>query len=252
MASERDILASHIDKNSLGHGYLFTGPGNETLAEDFIKSLLCLSPKSLSSCGECRPCKLFLKNPEFVIHIIDSAKGAGIDQVRKMRAAAFLTAPEKKNIFLVRFPERMSREASSAMLKILEEPPKGVIFVFLAENPFLIHHTLRSRMAIFRSNDEQSYAHDSLGGRIFREPLYKRFREANALTEKPEEARAFVRSCVLALERELRENVGGSGDTVSVGRRLEEATRALFLLEHSRVHPRLILDMFLSAGVRQG
>lgn len=249
MVAQDGVLASHITNHSLGHSYLFTGPGKEAASEHFIKSLLCRSSPPLSACGECRPCRLFLKSPELVIHVVDCLKAGGIDEVRKMRTEAFLTTAENKNIFLIRFPERMSREASSAMLKIVEEPPRGVLFVFLAENPFSIHPPLRSRMATFRSNREVSYAHDSLCSRVLHSPLPERFREAKALAENSEAARVFVRDCILMLERELRESVDGSRVVRPLGHNLEEACRALFLLEYSRMHPRLVLDMFLGAWI---
>lgn len=251
MVAQDDVLASHIANKSLGHSYLFTGPGSEAASEHFIKSLLCRSPASLSACGECESCRLFLKNPELVIHIVDCLKNGGIDEVRKIRAEAFLTTEKNKNIFLVRFPERMSREASSAMLKIVEEPPRGVLFVFLAENPFSIHPSLRSRMVTFRSNKEQSYAYDSMCSRVLHSPLPERFREAKALAENSEAARVFVRDCILMLERELRESVDRSYAVVPLGNNLQEACRALFLLEHSRMHPRLVLNMFLGAWTGQ-
>ncbi|MFC1595045.1 hypothetical protein ACFL3E_01300 [Patescibacteria group bacterium] len=255
----RQQLASIIEKGQVGHAFLFVGADSSersALIDDFVNSLLCKKrPKSkdLSFCNVCKICAVFKKNPLFLINRIgfDSEGDIGIKDIRNFRARALKTTDQAKKIFLIFKAERMTQEASAAILKILEEPPEDTIFIFITSSENLIHHTLRSRMNIIRlpQTSESADQHQRLKEtkQILFNPLHERIEKAGVLADSKDGARIFLEDSITVLTKHLDECVQKEEDEVTVkraGEYLQASCHALFLLNSSNVTPKLLLETF--------
>ena len=140
-----------LSKENLHHAYLFYGReglGKKDLLTYISNTILCEST-NLVSCGKCKNCKLILSNTHPDLHVIlreEGKKNISISQIINLREkiyeSAFLGTNKiisKPNI------ESMSRDASDAILKILEEPPKDTFFIMSSSFIHQIPSTIRSR-----------------------------------------------------------------------------------------------------------
>ena len=156
----QDHLLSALERGlslgQLSHAYLLVGPpqvGKGTLAMKMAQALNCLQDSP--PCGECASCSRVQRGIHADVQVIapaaDERTGRmrseiGIDQVRDMEHAAALGAYEGKyRVFIIDGVEKMSLEASNALLKTLEEPPSGVIFLLLSSREDDLLSTIRSR-----------------------------------------------------------------------------------------------------------
>src|SRR3990167_773890 len=129
------MLDEIIKSEKIAHSFLFLGPDREAMGKtaiEFAKALNCQQiPEGLHSCGVCISCKKIesLNHPD-IGHI--RAEGASpqikIEQVRNLQRETHLKPIEAKTkIYIIYDADLMNIEASNCLLKILEEPPKGVI-----------------------------------------------------------------------------------------------------------------------------
>ena len=152
------LLAKSLEKDMLSHAYLFVGPprvGKMTLALNLAQSVNCIEPPSCRPCGECNQCLRIAVGQHSDLQVIDLVANAsvsatrteiGIDQVREVQHSATLKPYEGKyRVFI--FPEAssLSSEASTALLKLLEEPPESVLFILITTRGESIFPTIRSR-----------------------------------------------------------------------------------------------------------
>ncbi len=146
-------LSGALAEGKTGHAYLFVGPaavGKKTLVSAFVKQLLCLE-QGADSCG-CRSCKqLDMGNhPDFET-ILPSGNSIKIDQLRDMQHSAYLRPVlGSHKIFFFPGAELLTEAAANSFLKILEEPPSGVVFLFTAVRADNILPTIRSRCQVFQ------------------------------------------------------------------------------------------------------
>ncbi len=146
-------LRGALAEGKTGHAYLFLGPagvGKKTLARAFAKQLLCLEPEA-DSCG-CRSCKQMDTgyHPDFET-IVPSGNSIKIDQLREMQHNAYLRPMVGTHkIFFFPEAEQLTEAAANSFLKILEEPPSGVVFLFTAVRADNILPTIRSRCQVFQ------------------------------------------------------------------------------------------------------
>ncbi len=155
------ILQSSVKKNSISHFYIFHGPNNvgkKTLAYSFSKLLLCeREDNNDEPCSKCSSCKKIEEKKHFDVVFIDSnTKVEGIEEnksdlirlphVQEINRLSNL-GPFMSNykIFILDSAEKLNNEASNAFLKLLEEPPKTSIFLFLVNDLSSIFSTILSR-----------------------------------------------------------------------------------------------------------
>lgn len=154
------LLRGHIQKNSLRHAYLITGPdgiGKRTLALRFIQALAC--PQAGSSavpCLECPTCQQLerLAHPDlFPIQLEQGSKQIKIDQIRELIHSLSLSPYQASRRFglLLNF-ERANHPTQNALLKTLEEPPAPVILVLTAVSSSALLETITSRCEEIRLN----------------------------------------------------------------------------------------------------
>lgn len=146
-------------ESKVGHAYLFVGPagvGRKTLTRAFAKRLLCnnsgggADPLGLE-CNHCRSCTLFQagSHPDFIT-VAATGNSIKIDQLRELQFNTYLR-PLNSDYKVFFFPdaEQLTEAAANSFLKILEEPPAGVVFLFTAVRADRILPTIRSRCQVY-------------------------------------------------------------------------------------------------------
>jgi DNA polymerase III subunit gamma/tau len=136
------VLRGAVAKGRVGHGYLLTGPrgvGKTTAARILAMALNC--PRRQPSgdpCGECENCvRVWSGAANLDVVEIDAASNRGVDDARELRERAMYAASREGHykVYIVDEAHMLTREAWNALLKVLEEPPPGVVFVFATTEP---------------------------------------------------------------------------------------------------------------------
>lgn len=146
-------LRNAIDSGRVGHAYLFTGPrgvGKTTTARILAKALNCERGPTSKPCQECESCRRIASGSDMDVLEIDGASNRGIDEVRDLREKArYSPAAGRSKIYIIDEVHMLTREAFNALLKILEEPPDFVVFVFATTEPRKVPATIISRCQRF-------------------------------------------------------------------------------------------------------
>ncbi len=136
------VLRGAVSRGRVGHGYLLTGPrgvGKTTAARILAMALNCAQREpSGEPCGECENClRVWNGSADLDVVEIDAASNRGVDDARDLRERAMYAASREGHhkVYIVDEAHMLTREAWNALLKILEEPPPGVVFVFATTEP---------------------------------------------------------------------------------------------------------------------
>ncbi|HWO88987.1 MAG TPA: DNA polymerase III subunit gamma/tau [Gemmatimonadales bacterium] len=147
-------LSGAVDQNRVAHGYLLCGPrgvGKTTAARVLAMALNCETrhagkptPAAGEPCGECPSCeRIWSGAASLDVVEIDAASNRGVDDARDLRERAMYVASQegRHKVYIVDEAHMLTREAWNTLLKILEEPPPGVVFVFATTEPHKITNT---------------------------------------------------------------------------------------------------------------
>ncbi len=144
-------LVRAIDKNRVHHAYLFSGPrgcGKTSSARILARSLNCEQGPTPEPCGTCASCVDLAPNGSGSLDVIelDAATHGLVDDARELRERAhFAPMASRYKIYIIDEAHMLSTSAANALLKIIEEPPPHVRFVFATTSPDKILPTIRSR-----------------------------------------------------------------------------------------------------------
>lgn len=148
-------LKNAIQMGRVAHAYLFCGTrgvGKTTLARILAKSLNCLGAESptVKPCLTCDSCKGINSGEDIDVIEIDGASNRGIDNIRELRQnAMYLPGRARYKIYIIDEVHMLTNEAFNALLKILEEPPAHVKFIFATTEPNRVLPTIQSRCQRF-------------------------------------------------------------------------------------------------------
>lgn len=147
------ILKNQILQSRLSHAYLFTGTrgtGKTSLAKVFARAINCLHPHDAEPCNECENCLEAISGKAVDIIELDAASNNSVDNIRELRdKAIYLPTKLKYKVYIIDEVHMLSKGAFNALLKILEEPPKHLIFILATTEPERIPKTIISRVQRF-------------------------------------------------------------------------------------------------------
>jgi DNA polymerase III subunit gamma/tau len=141
-------LKNAVVNGRVGHAYLFSGPrgtGKTTTARILAKVLNCERPIDGEPCCECGSCVSVQQGNSFDVIELDAASNNGVDEIRDLIQRAGIGSPGRYKVFILDEVHMLSKGASAALLKTLEEPPPHVVFVLATTDPEKVQDTIRSR-----------------------------------------------------------------------------------------------------------
>ncbi|MDR1394482.1 MAG: DNA polymerase III subunit gamma and tau [Bifidobacteriaceae bacterium] len=144
-------LSRALATGRVSHAYLFSGPrgcGKTTCARILARCLNCEKGPAPEPCGQCDSCRELGRagGGSLDVEEIDAASHGGVDDSRGLREKAiFATARDRFKVFILDEAHMVSREGFNALLKIVEEPPPHVKFIFATTEPNKVLATIRSR-----------------------------------------------------------------------------------------------------------
>ncbi len=172
-------LRGAIEQGRVAHGYLFAGPrgvGKTTAARILAMALNCETRhagKATSQpgepCGTCPSCeKIWSGSASLDVVEIDAASNRGVDDARDLRERAMYAASQegRHKVYIVDEAHMLTRDAWNALLKILEEPPPGVVFVFATTEPHKIANTAAPVMSRLQRFDFRRIGPGAIAERV--------------------------------------------------------------------------------------
>ncbi|WP_381567412.1 DNA polymerase III subunit gamma and tau [Streptomyces eurythermus] len=146
-----DPLQQALRNNRVNHAYLFSGPrgcGKTTSARILARCLNCEQGPTPTPCGECQSCRDLARNGPGSIDVIeiDAASHGGVDDARELREKAFFgPASSRYKIYIIDEAHMVTSAGFNALLKVVEEPPEHLKFIFATTEPEKVIGTIRSR-----------------------------------------------------------------------------------------------------------
>ena len=144
-------LSNALSGDRTHHAYLFSGPrgcGKTSSARIMARSLNCEKGPTPDPCGECQSCKDLVANGPGSLDVIelDAATHGLVDDARDLRDKAFFAPVQGRyKIYIIDEAHQLGPGAANALLKVVEEPPPHVIFIFATTEPDKLIATIRSR-----------------------------------------------------------------------------------------------------------
>jgi DNA polymerase-3 subunit gamma/tau len=146
-------LANAIRSQRVAHAYLFTGPrgvGKTSMARILAKALCCENGPTERPCGSCQHCTMITDGSHPDVAEIDAARFSGVDAIRDLSdGAAFSPTMARSRIYILDEVHMLSTAAWNALLKLLEEPPAHVHFIFATTEVEKVIATVLSRCQRF-------------------------------------------------------------------------------------------------------
>jgi len=144
-------LSNALESGKIHHAYLFSGPrgcGKTSSARIMARSLNCEKGPTPAPCGSCQSCKDLVANGPGSLDVIelDAATHGLVDDARDLRDKAFFAPVQSRyKIYIIDEAHQLGPGAANALLKVVEEPPAHVLFIFATTEPDKLISTIRSR-----------------------------------------------------------------------------------------------------------
>ena len=144
-------LRNALANDRVNHAYLFSGPrgcGKTTSARILARALNCAQAPIADPCGECDSCRELARGGGGSIDVIeiDAASHGGVDDARDLREKAFFSpVRDRYKIYIIDEAHMVSNQGFNALLKLVEEPPPHLRFIFATTEPEKVLPTIRSR-----------------------------------------------------------------------------------------------------------
>jgi DNA polymerase III subunit gamma/tau len=144
-------LSNALESGKIHHAYLFSGPrgcGKTSSARIMARSLNCEKGPTPAPCGQCQSCKDLVANGPGSLDVIelDAATHGLVDDARDLRDKAFFAPVQSRyKIYIIDEAHQLGPGAANALLKVVEEPPAHVLFIFATTEPDKLISTIRSR-----------------------------------------------------------------------------------------------------------
>ena len=144
-----NTLRQAVTQGRVSHSYLFCGTrgsGKTTTARVLAKAVNCLNPQQGDPCEECAICVSISEGRNLDIIELDAASNRGVEEIREIRDKVhFQPAQNRRKVYIIDEAHMLTREASNAFLKTLEEPPEHVIFILCTTEADRLLPTILSR-----------------------------------------------------------------------------------------------------------
>jgi DNA polymerase-3 subunit gamma/tau len=146
-----DPLRVALEAKRINHAYLFSGPrgcGKTSSARILARSLNCEQGPTPDPCGKCNSCIGLAPEGSGTVDVVelDAASHGGVDDARELRDKAFYAPAESRyRVFIIDEAHMVTTQGFNALLKIVEEPPEHLIFIFATTEPDKVLPTIRSR-----------------------------------------------------------------------------------------------------------
>ena len=144
-----NTLRQAVTQGRVSHSYLFCGTrgsGKTTTARVLAKAVNCLNPQQGDPCDECAICVSINEGRNLDIIELDAASNRGVEEIREIRDKVhFQPAQNRRKVYIIDEAHMLTREASNAFLKTLEEPPEHVIFILCTTEADRLLPTILSR-----------------------------------------------------------------------------------------------------------
>ncbi|WP_347237852.1 DNA polymerase III subunit gamma and tau, partial [Dietzia sp. DQ11-44] len=144
-------LSVALSSGRINHAYLFSGPrgcGKTSSARILARSLNCVEGPTATPCGECDSCVALAPGGTGTLDVteLDAASHGGVDDTRDLRERAFFApASSRYRVLIIDEAHMVTNAGFNALLKIVEEPPEHLIFIFATTEPEKVLPTIRSR-----------------------------------------------------------------------------------------------------------
>jgi len=146
-------LRNAIDSGRVAHAYLFCGPrgtGKTSTGRILAKAVNCLNPAQGEPCNDCDMCQAVNQGNALDIMEIDAASNRGIDEIRDLREKVnYAPNLARYKVYIIDEVHMITKDASNAFLKTLEEPPPHAIFILATTEPHRVLATILSRCQRF-------------------------------------------------------------------------------------------------------
>ena len=145
-------LRRAVVEDRVGQAYLLSGPrgtGKTTTARILAKALNCDDVSDGEPCGVCESCVAIAEGGSFDVFELDAASNNSVDAIRELIERSSVGTPGSRKVYILDEVHMLSKNASNALLKTLEEPPDHVVFVLATTDPQKLLPTIRSRTQHF-------------------------------------------------------------------------------------------------------